>query len=129
MLRRRSHGESSLSSGQIPPSIQQQIARLQQLQQTLGVIIAEKQRLQAELDEISHALEELGKSADDVAVYKAVGPILVQTTKAKVLSELTEKRDLNDTRLKVIEKQEARTRSQLEALQKELQSLLGQRQE
>jgi len=84
--------------------------------------------LQAELEEINQALEELGKSGDDVVVYKAVGPILVQTTKERVLSELTEKRDLNDTRLKVIEKQEARTRSQLEALQKELQTILGQRQ-
>ncbi|MEM0381834.1 MAG: prefoldin subunit beta [Nitrososphaerota archaeon] len=118
-----------MSSNQIPPNIQQQVARLQQLQQTLSVILAEKQRLQAELEEINQALEELGKSADNVAVYKAVGPILVQTTREKILSELSEKRDLNDTRLKVVEKQEARTRSQIEALQKELQSLLGQRQE
>jgi len=111
----------------VPPSIQQQVARLQQLQQTLSVILAEKQRLQSELEEINQALEELGKSPEDIAVYKAVGPILVQTTREKVVSELSEKRDLNDTRLKVIEKQEGRTRSQLEALQKELQSLLGQR--
>jgi len=116
-----------LSTGQVPPSIQQQVARLQQLQQTLSVILAEKQRLQSELEEINQALEELGKSPEDIAVYKAVGPILVQTTREKVVSELSEKRDLNDTRLKVIEKQEGRTRSQLEALQKELQSLLGQR--
>jgi prefoldin beta subunit len=116
-----------LSSEQLPPSIQQQVARLQQLQQTLNVMIAERQRLQAELEEINQALEELGKSSDDVVVYKAVGPILVQVPKERIVSELSEKRDLNDMRLKVIEKQEARTRSQIEELQKELQNLLSQR--
>ncbi len=116
-----------MSADQLPPGIQQQVARLQQLQQTLNVVIAERQRLQAELEEINQALEELGKSGDDVSVYKAVGPILIQVPREKIISELSEKRDLSDMRLKVIEKQEARTRSQLEELQKELQSALGQR--
>lgn len=114
-----------MGENELPMSVQQQLARLQQLQQTLSVLLAEKQKIQAELEEIKLAIEELSKSDENVIVYKAVGPVLVQTTKEKVLSELTEKRDLDDTRLKVIEKQESRTRTQIEGLQREIQSMLG----
>jgi len=110
---------------ELPPSIKQRIARLQQLQQTLNVIIVERQRLEAELIEMKDALEELQKSPDDVMVYKAVGPILVQSDKQKLVEELNEKRELTETRLKLLEKQEQRTRSQLESLQKELQQALS----
>ncbi len=110
---------------ELPPSIKQRIARLQQLQQTLNVIIVERQRLEAELIEVKDALEELQKSPDDVMVYKAVGPILVQSDKQKLVEELNEKRELTETRLKLLEKQEQRTRSQLESLQKELQQALS----
>lgn len=114
-----------MGTNELPLSVQQQLARLQQLQQTLSVLLAEKQKIQAELEEIKLAIEELNKSEENITVYKAVGPVLVQTTKEKVLSELTEKRDLDDTRLKVIEKQESRTRAQIESLQREIQSMLG----
>ncbi len=115
-----------MSSGrEIPPSIQQQIVRLQQLQQSLGVLLAEKQRVETELAEINNALEELNKSDDNIVVFKAVGPVLVQTTKDKMLAELNERRELADTRLKVLERQEARTRSQLDTLQKEVQRALS----
>ena len=110
---------------ELPPSVKQRIARLQQLQQTLNVIIVERQRLEAELIEVKDALEELQKSPDDVMVYKAVGPILVRSDKQKLVEELNEKRELTETRLKLLEKQQQRTRSQLESLQKELQQALS----
>ena len=113
------------AEGELPPSVKQRIARLQQLQQTLNVIIVERQRLEAELIEVKDALEELQKSPDDVMVYKAVGPILVRSDKQKLVEELNEKRELTETRLKLLEKQEQRTRSQLESLQKELQQALS----
>lgn len=113
-------------SGEIPASVQERVARLQQLQQTLSVLIAEKQRLQAELEEINMAIEELNKSGDNAVVYKSVGPVMVQTSKERLLSELNEKRELDETRIKVLEKQEGRTRAQMEGLQKELQAQLGE---
>jgi prefoldin beta subunit len=116
-----------MSSGELPMSVQQQLARLQQLQQTLTVLISEKQRVQAELEEIKLALEELSKADEQVVVYKEVGPLLIQTTKERVMAELMEKRDLNDTRLKVLEKQEARTRTQISELQKQIQSAVSGR--
>lgn len=113
--------------GELPPSLQQQVLRLQQLQQTLSVILVERQRLESELLEVKNAIQELEKVADPVTVYKAVGPVLIQSTREKLLQELNEKRELAETRLKILEKQEQRTRSQLDTLQKEIQSALSEK--
>ncbi|MCD6535616.1 MAG: prefoldin subunit beta [Thaumarchaeota archaeon] len=115
----------SASEGEIPPSVKQQLARYQQLQQTLNVILVERQKLEAELLEVKDALEELQKSPDDAMVYKAVGPILVQSSKQKLIEELNERKELAETRLKLLEKQEQRTREQLENLQRELRNMLS----
>ncbi|MEM4219964.1 MAG: prefoldin subunit beta [Candidatus Caldarchaeum sp.] len=111
-----------MSGREIPPSVQQQVLRLQQLQQSLALLLSEKQRIEAELAEVSTALEEVNKMDDVAVVYKAVGPVLVQTTKTKIVAELTERKELADTRLKVIE---SRARAQIESLQKEVQKLLS----
>ncbi len=114
-----------MSAKELPPNLQQQILRLQQLQQSLAVLLTEKQRLEAELAEVSSALEEIGKMDDSAVLYKAVGPVLVQSTKDRLMSELNERKELADTRLKVLERQEARARSQIESLQKEVQRMLS----
>ena len=113
--------------GELPPSLQQQVLRLQQLQQTLSVILVERQRLESELLEVKNAIQELEKVTDPVTVYKAVGPVLIQSSREKLLQELNEKRELAETRLKILEKQEQRTRSQLDTLQKEIQSALSEK--
>jgi len=117
--------EMSAGEGELPPSVRQQLVRFQQLQQTLNAILVEKQRLELELVEVKSALEELQKVSDDAAVYKAVGPVLVQTSKQQIVEELTERKELTETRLKLLEKQEQRTREQLESLQKELRMALS----
>jgi len=116
---------ASVSGKELPPSVQQQLIRLQQLQQSLNVILAERQRLEIELLELKNALEELEKAEDDAAVYKAVGPVLVKSDKKKLVEELAEKKELAETRLKILDKQEQRTRSQLESLQREIQEALS----
>ncbi|MEM1655303.1 MAG: prefoldin subunit beta [Nitrososphaerota archaeon] len=115
----------SAGEGELPPSVRQQLVRFQQLQQTLNAILVEKQRLELELMEVKSALEELQKVSDDAAIYKAVGPVLVQTSKQQIVEELTERKELTETRLKLLEKQEQRTREQLESLQKELRLALS----
>lgn len=91
----------------------------------MNVIIAERQRLEAELIEVKSALEELEKASEDASVYKVVGPVLVQSSREKLLEELRERKELTETRLKLLEKQEQRAKSQLESLQKEIQSALS----
>lgn len=111
---------------EIPPHIRQQILRLQQLQQTLEIVVSEKQRIEAELVEINNAIEELGKTSEDSIIYKIVGRILIKTNKENLKNELMEKKEIMETRSKVLEKQEERTRAQLTTLQKDLQKSLSE---
>jgi len=59
----------------LPPQIQERLLRLQQLQQTLQTILAQKQQVELELTEIEQALSELQKTADDTTIYKAIGSL------------------------------------------------------
>ncbi|MEM2083328.1 MAG: prefoldin subunit beta [Nitrososphaerota archaeon] len=110
----------------IPPHIRQQILRLQQLQQTLEIVVSERQRIEAELVEINNAIEELGKTTEDSIVYKLVGRIMIKSNKENLKNELMEKKEIMETRSKVLEKQEERTRAQLTTLQKDLQKSLSE---
>jgi prefoldin beta subunit len=55
---------------QIPPMLQEQLSKLQQTQQNLQMIIAQKQQLELEQLETEKALVELNKANDDDAVFK-----------------------------------------------------------
>lgn len=112
-------------SKEIPPNVQQQLLRLQQLQQTLSAFLAEKQRLEAELAEINNALDELEKVDESAIVYKAVGPILVKVSKDKLVVELKDKKELTETRIKILEKQDAKIRMQIESVQKDIQRIMS----
>lgn len=105
----------------LPPEIQQRLLRLQQLQQTLQSILAQKQQVEIELTEIEQALSELQKTADDTVIYKAMGTLLVRAEKEKVTADLKERKDLLNTRATVLGKQEERIRTQLKELQTKLQ--------
>jgi prefoldin beta subunit len=105
----------------LPPEVQQRLLRLQQLQQTLQSILAQKQQVEIELTEIEQALSELQKTADDTVIYKAMGTLLVRAEKEKVTADLNERKDLLNTRATVLGKQEERIRTQLKELQTKLQ--------
>jgi len=93
---------------QIPPWLQEQLAKLQQSQQNLQSIMMQKQQLDLEQMESERALEELKKIADDDPVYKHAGSILIKSTKAGLIAELEEKKELANTRTAVLAKQETR---------------------
>jgi len=105
----------------LPPQLQEQIMRLQQLQRTLQVVVTQKTQLELELSEIKAALEELGKMKKDAVIYKSVGSLLLKTDKRSISSELKERNELVDTRITVLTKQEERSRKKVEELQKKIQ--------
>jgi len=108
----------------LPPQVQEQLIRLQQLQQTLQSVVAQKQQLELELNETDRALSELEKSTDDTPVYKSVGSILVKSNRQSLMAELKEKKELLTTRVTVLGKQEERTRERLKEIQEKLQERL-----
>jgi prefoldin beta subunit len=115
----------SSSEEMLPPQLQEQISRLQQLQQTLQVVVSQKQQLEVEHSEIERALAELDKLTDDAVVYKSVGALLVKSDRQTVLAELKERNDLVNMRVGVLAKQEERARERLKELQERIQRRLA----
>ena len=105
----------------LPPQIQQRLLRLQQLQQTLQGVMAQKQQLELQLNEVDKAVSELDKLTETAVVYKSIGALLVKSKKTKVTTELTERKELLKMRVDVLAKQEERLRIQVKDLQEKLQ--------
>jgi prefoldin beta subunit len=117
--------EVSDEISKLPPQVQERLLRLQQLQQTLQSVLAQKQQVEIELTEIEQALSELQKMTDDAVIYKAIGSLLVKSEKAKITTDLNERKELLNTRATVLGKQEERLRPQIKDLQTKLQQDLG----
>jgi len=113
-----------MSEQEIPPWLREQLTRLQQLQQNLQAILMQKQQLEAESVEIEKATEELKKSEQDEVVYKSVGPLLIKTKKDDILKELDEKKDLSNTRLVVLGKQETRVKENLKEVENKINEMI-----
>lgn len=105
----------------LPPHIQERLLRLQQLQQTLQSILAQKQQVEMEKSEVEQTLVEMTKTADDAVIYKSIGSLLVKSDKTIISADLNERKDLLATRSTVIAKQEERVRSQVKETQSKLQ--------
>jgi prefoldin beta subunit len=105
----------------LPPQVQERLLRLQQLQQTLQSVLAQKQQVEMEKTEVEQTMAELQKTADDAVVYKAAGSLLIKAEKAKVTQELVERKELLNTRSTVLARQEERLRSQVKEAQTKLQ--------
>jgi prefoldin beta subunit len=105
----------------LPPQIQQRLLRLQQLQQTLQGVMAQKQQLMMQLTEVEQTTSELEKMNETAVIYKSIGALLVKSEKGKVTTELAERKELLKMRVDVLAKQEERLRTQVKELQEQLQ--------
>jgi prefoldin beta subunit len=109
----------------LSPQIQERLVKMQRLQQTLQSILAQKQQVAVESSETDQALGELQKMTDEAVIYKAMGTILVKTERTKMITELTERKDLLSTRVTVLGKQEERLRNQLKDIETQLRQDLN----
>jgi prefoldin beta subunit len=105
----------------LPPQLQEQLLRLQQLQQTLEAVASQRQQLELERAEIDRSLSELEKMSDDAVIYKSVGSLLLKSEKKKSIDELREKRELAETRITVLAKQQSRAEERIKELQQVIQ--------
>jgi prefoldin beta subunit len=105
----------------LPPQVQERLLRLQQLQQTLQSVLAQKQQVEMEKTEVEQTIAELQKTLDDAVIYKAAGSLLIKSEKAKITEELIERKELLSTRSTVLARQEERLRSQAKEAQTKLQ--------
>ena len=108
----------------IPPQLQEQLLRLQQLQQTLQVVASQRQQLELERSEVNRALSELEKMTDDSIIYKTIGSLLIKSERKKIIDELREKRELTETRITVLTRQQTRAEERVKELQQIIQEKL-----
>jgi len=112
------------SNQQIPPLVQEQLAKLQQTQQNLQSILAQKQQLEFDKLETEKALEELQKVNDDDMVFKHAGTILIKSNKKDLIEELDEKKELAITKASLLTKQEERLKITLKEGETKIQEMI-----
>ncbi len=86
--------------------------------------MGQKQHLEMEQLETERALEILKKAGDNDAVFKNAGSILIKSTKASLLAELEEKKELANTRITVLSKQETRLKENLKEAETKIKEML-----
>jgi len=112
------------SNPQIPPVVQEQLARLQQTQQNLQSIMMQKQQLESEKLETEKALEELKKASDDESVFKHAGTIMIKSNKKDLIDELEEHVELAKTKASILVKQEERLKTTLKEQETKIQEMI-----
>ncbi|MBW9140577.1 MAG: prefoldin subunit beta [Candidatus Aramenus sp.] len=108
----------------LPPEVQTQLVKLQQLQSQLERLSYEKSVIDSELREINKVLEELSSLPADTSVYKVVGNLLVKKDKSSVEKELNDRKEILELRSRTYQKQEDILKKQFEDLQKKVNDLL-----
>jgi len=112
------------SNPQIPPMVQEQLAKFQQTQQNFQSIMMQKQQLESQKLETEKALEELKKTSDDEAVFKHAGTIMIKSNKKDLLEELEEQMELAKTKASLLEKQEERLKATLQEQETKIQEMM-----
>jgi prefoldin beta subunit len=113
-----------MSEQELPPWLKEQVARLQQLQQNLQAIMMQKQQVELEIAETDRALEEIKKTEIGDMVYKSAGPLLIKSKKEDIMKELQEKKELSNTRVMVLTKQEARVKDNLKEVENKINQMI-----
>ena len=101
------------------------LGQFQVLQQQLQTILIQKENLKLQTLEIDKAIEELEGSKGTKA-YKIVGPVMVQKDLKKLKTELKERKDNFDLRVKTIEKVEERITKKLKEMEPKLRKMMNQ---
>ena len=112
------------SNQQIPPMVQEQLAKLQQTQQNFQSILMQKQQLESEKLETGKALEELKKASDDELVFKHAGTIMIKSNKKDLIEELEEQVELAKTKASILVKQEERLKTTLKEQETKIQEMI-----
>lgn len=74
--------------------------------------------------ETDKALQELKKASPDDAIYKNAGSVLIKAKKEDVLKDLEEKKELSNTRVMVLGKQETRVKENLKEVENKINEMI-----
>ena len=96
---------------------QEKITQLQNVEQNINNLIAQKQQFQSQNIEIENALSQIDGTEN---VFRIIGNIMVASSKEDVKKDLNEKKEIVDLRLKTIDKQEDKLRAKAADLQQDV---------
>ena len=113
-----------MSEQELPPWLREQVSRLQQLQQNLQAIMMQKQQVELEIVETDRALEEIKKAGEEDVIYKSAGPLLIKSKRENIIKELEEKKELSNTRVMVLTKQETRVKDNLKEVENKINQMI-----
>jgi len=99
------------------------LGQFQAYQQQLQAILLQKENLKLQILEIEKALEELVESKVKQA-YKIAGPIMIKKTSKDLKSELKERKDNFNMRVKTLENAENRITTKLKGMEPKLRELM-----
>jgi prefoldin beta subunit len=112
---------------EISPKLQNQIAQFQQVQQQLQSVLSQKFRMEAQLREAQMTIDELNKAAEDVAIYRNVGSLLIKASdKTSVLKDVEDDKETLEIRIKTLDRQEKALRDKYNTMQDQLSKAFGQ---
>ncbi len=74
--------------------------------------------------ETDRALQELKKAGPDDAIYKNAGSVLIKAKKEDVLKDLEVKKELSNTRIMVLGKQETRVKENLKEVENKINEMI-----
>ena len=100
------------------------LGQAQMFQQQLQSIMFQKETLGLQLSEIKKAVEELEKSKE-ASVFKIAGPILVKTGKKEIKTDLDEKEEAINLRIKLLEKNEIKLNDKINEIRDSLTKKVG----
>ena len=113
-----------MASAEVPPELQHKLMRLQQMRDQLQNVTLRKQQVELELREVEGALDELGKLPPETTVYKSTGILFYKSDHDKLVSELTDRKETLELRVKTLQHQEDSGKKQFEAYRKQVMDVL-----
>ena len=108
----------------VPPEAEVKYNKYVQLRDTYNAIVQQRLAAETSLSEIEKVLERLNGLSDDVELYKMTGFVLVRSTKADLIKELSDRKEELELKIKALKNQEDVVKEQLERLASELQALV-----
>ena len=115
----------SKSIDDLPPNERQQVARLNQLQQQLEMIMQQRMNMEAQVKELDFAVKELEESGEEAVCYKSIGGLFIKKDQPTLLQDTKERKENLEMKVKSLTNQEDRSKKQFEELRTKVQAMLN----
>lgn len=110
----------------LPQQVQDQLKQLDDLQQQLAGVMQQVAQYRGQLEELKRTVMALDEVDADTPVYRSVGAVLIKLRDPATLkSEMEDRTETLEVRLKGLEKQEAPLKERIQVLQERIRTAMG----